>query len=86
MVFNATYVGTTDIVFAFIRANYPVGSTCICTNGMKTLYADPAYGVKAFGVTAPGTWTVSCPGTSISPQSVSIPFSGEGMSYSVTLS
>ena len=86
MVFNATYVGTTDIVFAFIRANYPAGATCICTNGTKTLYATDTSGVKAFGVTSPGTWTVSCPGTSVTPQSVSIPFSGEGMTYTVTLS
>lgn len=86
MVFNATYIGTSNTVFAFIRATYPAGYTCTCSNGSKTIFAEDTSGSYAFGVPTYGQWTISCPGTSVTPRVVNIPSTGEGMSYTASLS
>lgn len=47
-------------LFAIISVTYPVGSTCTCTNGTKTLKAPDPGGKALFNVPSTGTWTVSC--------------------------
>lgn len=44
--------------FAAIGVIYPEGSTCICTNGVKTLAARTASGQCVFAIPEAGTWTV----------------------------
>lgn len=46
--------------YAIILAEYPAGSTCICSNGAKTYVAGNTYGAWAFGVPSGGTWVVDC--------------------------
>ena len=47
-------------VFAAISVNYPVGSTCICTDGVRTLKLKDTSGQDFFLVPYAATWTVSC--------------------------
>ena len=47
-------------VFAAISVNYPVGSTCVCTDGMRTLRLKETSGQDFFLVPYAATWTVIC--------------------------
>lgn len=44
--------------FAVISVTYPVGSTCTCSNGTKTLTAKDTSGSYVFPIPEAGTWTV----------------------------
>lgn len=71
-------------LFAVISVTYPNGSTCICSNGSKTLTAKGTSGSYIFYVPEAGTWTVSCTdGTKTKSQNVVI--STEYQSESVLL-
>lgn len=52
--------GSIGSAFAVIAVTYPVESTCICTNGVKTLKAKDTSGKYLFMIPEPGRWTVSC--------------------------
>ena len=82
MVFNATFVGNSYEVYAFIRATYPAGSVCTCSNGSVTLYAEDTSGSYAFGVPSAGVWQIACAG--YTPRSVTV--SAEGASYGIAIS
>jgi len=63
--------------YAFIKAAYPEGSTCTCTNGSTTLTAEDTSGNYTFAIEVPSsgtdTWTVSCTnGNDIANKAVSI--------------
>lgn len=59
--------------YAIIRASFPSGSTCICTDGNKTLRAKDTSGDAFFPVPYAGSWTVSCTdGTKTASKSVVI--------------
>lgn len=59
--------------FAVIAVSYPVGSTCTCTKGTRTLRAKDTSGAYLFAIPEAGTWTVSCTdGTQTKSQSVVI--------------
>ncbi len=45
--------------FANIVVKYPVGATCTCTNGAKTLTAKDTSGAAIFYIPSAGTWTVT---------------------------
>lgn len=47
-------------VFAAISVNYPVGSTCVCTDGVRTLKLKDTSGQDFFLVPYAATWTVIC--------------------------
>ena len=84
MIYNTIYAGTTYEVFAFIKVTYPSGYTCTCSNGSQTIYAEDTSGSYAVGVPSAGRWTISCPGSSITPKYATIVT--EGTVMSVTLS
>lgn len=84
MVYNFTYCGSNTIPYAFIRATYPAGNVCTCSNGSKTLYAEGTSGYAIFRVPTSGTWTVSCPGTSYSTPTINV--NTMGASYTATVS
>lgn len=45
--------------FAYIGAVYPVGSTCTCTNGVRTLTAKGTGGLYVFNIPYADDWTVT---------------------------
>lgn len=69
-------------LFAAIGVTYPVGNTCICTNGTKTLIAKDTSGQCVFAIpkpaTLPETWTVTTTdGVDSKSQSVNITAEGQ---------
>ena len=44
--------------FAYINVTYPVGASCSCTNGVKTLTAKDTSGKYVFEIPSAGDWTV----------------------------
>ncbi len=44
--------------YAVIGVTYPAGSTCTCTNGVRTLTARDTSGKAMFVIPSAGTWTV----------------------------
>lgn len=70
--------------FAVIGVTYPAGSTCTCSDGIKTLKLKETSGQGFFLIPYAATWTVSCTdGTNTKAESVEI--TSEGQSESVTL-
>lgn len=82
-------IGTTNVggggsVIAFISVTYPAGSTCTCTNGVKTLTAKNTSGTYVFSISDPGTWTVTATdGTNTESQEIVV---SEYTAYFVELS
>lgn len=71
--------------YAVIGVTYPTGSTCTCTDGVKTLSLKNTSGQGIFIIPYAATWTVTATnGTNTKSQSVEI--TTEGQSVSVTLS
>ena len=69
-------------LFAAIGATYPVGNTCTCTNGTKTLIAKDTSGQYVFTIpkpeSLPETWTVTTTdGVDSKSQSVNITAEGQ---------
>lgn len=84
MSIGRTNSGSGGSAFAFIVVSYPIGSTCTCTNGTKTLRAKGTTGNFVFNIPSADTWTVSCTdGQHTSSKTVII--TSEGQSESVTL-
>ena len=78
-------------VAAFINVTYPTGSTCICTDGSKTLKLKDTSGQGLFYVPYIGQWTVMCYDgldfdSSVNKKSESVEITSEGQSVSMTLS
>ena len=70
--------------FAVIAVTYPVGSTCTCTDGTKTLTLKDTGGQGFFLIPYASVWTVTATdGTNTKAQSVEI--TSEGQSVSVEL-
>ena len=64
--------------FANIVVKYPIGATCTCTNGAKTLIAKDTSGAAIFYIPATGTWTVAATlGSKSASKSVSITTKGQ---------
>lgn len=51
--------------FAIIKATYPAGAACTCSNGTKTLTAKGTSGVYLFPIPASGEWTVASESKSV---------------------
>lgn len=51
--------GGSGKLFAAISATYPAGSTCTCSNGVKTLKAKDTSGKALFAIPEAGTWVVT---------------------------
>jgi hypothetical protein len=51
--------GSSAKVYAVIGVTYPTGSTCTCTDGVKTLTAKDTTGKALFVIPSAGTWTVT---------------------------
>ena len=80
-----TNVGGGAKAFALIGVTYSAGSTCTCTDGMKTLKLKNTSGQGIFIIPYAATWTVTATnGTNTKSQSVEI--TTEGQNVSVTLS
>lgn len=76
--------GSTSKVFALISVNYPVGSTCTCTDGTETLTLEDTSGQGLFLIPYAALWTVTATyGTNTKSESVEI--ISEGQNESVTL-
>lgn len=70
--------------YAVISATYPAGSTCVCSNGSKTLKAKDTSGTALFVIPEAGTWTVTAvSGSKSTSKTVSI--TAEGQVETVTL-
>lgn len=68
---------------SYIVVTYPEGSTCECTNGIKTLRSADTSGVICFPIPSAGVWTVSCTdGNRTKSQAVTV---SAGEIYNVTL-
>lgn len=80
--------GGTGKLFAAIGAIYPVGSTCTCTNGTKTLTAKSTSDQWVFAIPEAGTWTVTATAKDGSGDSKSetVEITTEGQFERVTLS
>lgn len=56
-------IGITNAVSSIIgriTANYPVGSTCTCSNGTTTYTAPDTSGIATFNLREIGEWVVTC--------------------------
>lgn len=77
--------GGTGKAFAVIGVTYPAGSTCTCSDGIKTLKLKDTSGQGFFLIPYAATWTVTATdGTNTKSESVEI--TTEGQSVSVELS
>lgn len=75
---------TQKSIVAKITVNYPVGSTCSCSNGIKTYSASDTSGTFVFNIRDFGSWTLSCTdGTRTATETISI--DSWGQSQTVTL-
>lgn len=64
--------------YAFIGVTYPTGSTCTCTDGVKTLTAKDTTGKALFVIPHAGTWTVKAvKGSQSASKAVSITAEGQ---------
>lgn len=64
--------------FAVIGATYPEGSTCTCTDGVKTLTAKDTSGRAIFNIPYAGAWTVTCTnGTDTATRIVTVTTNGQ---------
>lgn len=71
-------------IYAVIGVTYPTGSTCTCTDGVKTLTAKDTTGRALFVIPYAGTWTVKAvSGNKSKSKAVSI--TAEGQVEVVTL-
>lgn len=52
--------GGSATVAAFINVTYPAGSTCICTDGSKTINLKDTSGQGLFYIPYLGKWTIKC--------------------------
>lgn len=76
--------GSSAKVYAVIGVTYPTGSTCTCTDGVKTLTAKDTTGRALFVIPHAGTWTVKAvKGSKSKSKAVSI--TAEGQVEVVTL-
>lgn len=76
--------GSSAKVYAVIGVTYPTGSTCTCTDGVKTLTAKDTTGKALFVIPSAGTWTVTAvSGSKSASKTVSI--TAEGQVETVTL-
>lgn len=76
--------GSSAKVYAVIGVTYPTGSTCTCTDGVKTLTAKDTTGKALFVIPTAGTWTVTAvSGSKSTSKTVSI--TAEGQVETVTL-
>lgn len=76
--------GKLKTLTALIKATYPEGSTCTCSNGKKTLRAKGKSGTALFNV-EPGTWTVTATnGTESASQTVEITAAGQSVSVELS--
>lgn len=77
-------IGVSSKPYAVIGVTYPLGSTCTCTNGSKTLTAKDTSGKAIFVIPSAGTWTVKAiSGSKSTSKTVSI--TAEGQVETVTL-
>lgn len=77
--------GSSAKVYAVIGVTYPTGSTCTCTDGVKTLTAKDTSGKAIFVIPSTGTWTVKAvSGSKSTSKMVSI--TAEGQVETLTLS
>lgn len=76
-------------LFAAIGARYPVGNTCSCTNGKKTLVAKDASGQCVFAVpkptSLPESWTVTTTADGGDSKSKSVNITAKGQCELVNL-
>ena len=76
--------GGTSKAYAAIGVTYPAGSTCTCTDSVKTLTAKDTTGKALFVIPSAGTWTVKAvKGSKSKSKAVSI--TTEGQVETVTL-
>ena len=76
--------GGTSKAYAAIGVTYPAGSTCTCTDGVKTLTAKDTTGKALFVIPYAGTWMVKAvSGSKSTSKTVSI--TAEGQVETVTL-
>lgn len=76
--------GSSAKVYAVIGVTYPTGSTCTCTDGVKTLTAKDTSGKAIFVIPSAGTWAVKAvSGSKSTSKTVSI--TAEGQVETVTL-
>lgn len=76
--------GSSAKVYAVIGVTYPTGSTCTCTDGVKTLTAKDTTGRALFVIPYAGTWTVKAVSGSKS-KSKAVSITAEGQVEVVTL-
>lgn len=76
--------GSSAKVYAVIGVTYPTGSTCTCTDGVKTLTAKDTTGKAMFIIPSAGTWTVTAVSGSKS-KSKAVSITAEGQVETVTL-
>ena len=76
--------GSSAKVYAVIGVTYPTGSTCTCTDGVKTLTAKDTTGKALFVIPSAGTWTVTAVSGSKS-KSKAVSITAEGQVENVTL-
>ena len=76
--------GSSAKVYAVIGVTYPTGSTCTCTDGVKTLTAKDPTGRALFVIPYAGTWTVKAVSGSKS-KSKAVSITAEGQVEVVTL-
>ena len=70
--------GSSAKVYAIIGVTYPTGSTCTCTDGVKTLTAKDTSGKAIFVIPSAGTWTVKAvSGSKSTSKTVSITAEGQ---------
>ena len=70
--------GSSAKVYAVIGVTYPTGSTCTCTDGVKTLTAKDTSGKAIFVIPSTGTWTVTAvSGSKSTSKTVSITAEGQ---------
>lgn len=70
--------GSSAKVYAVIGVTYPTGSTCTCTDGVKTLTAKDTTGKALFVIPSTGTWTVTAvKGSQSASKAVSITAEGQ---------
>lgn len=70
--------GSSAKVYAVIGVTYPTGSTCTCTDGVKTLTAKDTTGKVLFVIPSAGTWTVKAvSGSKSTSKTVSITAEGQ---------
>lgn len=81
-------IGRTNVgggsAFAVIDVRYPVGATCTCSNGTRTLKAKNTSGHFLFTIPKTGVWTVTATDGS-KTKSATVEITAEGQSESVTL-